>query len=78
MAQNTLPFHAMAIQFAETGRVLWVQVMPSGEVAAIDDPIAMAQKTFPFHVMACQFAEAGRARWVQITPSGEVAAMEEP
>ena len=37
MAQKTLPFQAITFQFAETGRTLCVQVIPSVDVAAIDD-----------------------------------------
>jgi hypothetical protein len=37
-AQKTVPFQAIDRQSEETGRVRWVQVIPSGDVAAIDDP----------------------------------------
>jgi len=32
MAQNTEPFHAIADQYEVVGRVLFIQVNPSGDV----------------------------------------------
>jgi len=36
-AQNTDPFQAIEVQLALTGNARWVQVMPSSDVAAIDE-----------------------------------------
>jgi len=51
--------------------------MPSGEVAAIVDPLATAQNTDPFQAIEVQVALTGNTRWVQVIPSGEVAAIDE-
>lgn len=74
IAANTAPFHAMAVQLADVGKVREVQVIPSGEVLATL-LLPTAQNTVPFQAMAFQNPVADRARCVHVIPSEEVAAI---
>jgi hypothetical protein len=78
IATNESPLLAIPHQFRAAGIVREVQVIPSGEVAAVVALNVVAQKTEPFQAMACQFADADKVRAVQVIPSGEVAALFEP
>lgn len=58
------------------GRVVAVQLIPSGEVAAAFELVAKATNTpFP-NVIALQPSELGKVLAVHVTPSGEVYATE--
>jgi len=65
-------------QAALTGSVRCVQVIPSGEVAAIAEFSATATKVEAPKVTECQPVLAGSVRCVQVIPSGEVTAVVEP
>ena len=53
-------------------------MIPSGEVAAIDELYPTAQNTVPFQAIDCQEVLTGSTRCVQVIPSGDVAAIAEP
>ena len=72
-ALNIDPFHAIEFQPALIGSVCCVQVVPSGDVAAVVDG-DIAQNTVPFHATAPQTVLIGKVRCVHVVPSGDVAA----
>ena len=72
IARNTVPFQITNDQVPDV-MVLFVQVMPSGEVAAtVPDVLEMAQKTVPFQAIEFHWLDEGNVRWVQVIPSGLV------
>ena len=66
-----VPFHAMQLRASKDGNVRDVQVMPSGDVAAVDEELPTAQKTVPFQATARQSNDAGIACGIQVSKSDE-------
>ena len=73
MMPRTKPF-----QLRAEGKVRWVQVIPSGEVAAMFDLAAAMTKTAPFQNAELQFWDEGRVRCVHEVPLLDVAQMFPP
>jgi hypothetical protein len=77
-AAKTPPPYATDLQFAETGSVLCVHVIPSVDVAtAVEPPVTTAAKTPPPYATDCHLLEEGRVLCVQVIPSVEEAAVVE-
>lgn len=70
----------MADQVALIGNVVWVQLIPLDDMAAIlfDVTPAIAQKTEPIQATEDQVILAGNVPVVQVTPFVEVALIEPP
>src|SRR6267154_2356350 len=68
--QMTVPFHAIALQFADTGRTRDTHVMPSTDVAAMAEPKATVQNTVPFQAIALQLRAPGNVPFVAATTAG--------
>jgi hypothetical protein len=60
----------------DTGRVLFVHVLPVGDVFAIFPPSGTAQNTDPFHATDMQLIV--KLLFVHVTPSGDVSPMVVP
>src|SRR5258708_34468653 len=77
IAQNTVPFQVIAVQFAVVGNTRCTQVIPSADVAAIVVPgngkPAIAQKTVPFHATAVKPVEVGNTPCAPVNPPEAVA-----
>jgi len=66
-------------QSCPVANVLFVQVMPSGDVIILLLPVASTTTNRPFpYAMLCQFKLAERVLCVQVIPSGDVAAVVDP